>query len=170
MEDNYPNLYVKLQQFAESVINKYKQKMQSHNSTGHLLNNIDFKIDSSSYNIKVSLLLADYWYYLENGRGPSKSSSKSTQTLYESILEWIKVKGIVPKPDENGRLPSEQSLAYLITRKIHNEGYNSSPSHCLQDAVNETYLEFKEQLEEALKQDFNEYFSIEMKKIKSIRL
>lgn len=166
----YPNLYFKLQQFAESVINKYKQKMQSHNASGHLLNNIDFKIDSSGSNIKVDLLLADYWYYLENGRGPTKSTSSSNPSLFESILSWIKVKGIVPQPDEKGRLPSEQSLAYLITRKIHNEGYNSPPQHCLSEAVNETYLEFKEQLEESLRQDFYKYFSIEMKKIKSIRL
>lgn len=64
---------------------------------------------------KAIMLGMDYTYYLENGRG--KTQNKGTgRTLKEIIREWIDVKGISP----NGI--SKDSLAYLITRKIHREG------------------------------------------------
>lgn len=39
-----------------------------------------------------------------------------------AIEQWIADKGIVPHPDKNGKSISTKSLAYLIGRKIKNEG------------------------------------------------
>lgn len=63
------------------------------------------------------LLAAPYVMVLEDGRGPTRRSGKGPgTTLQQKIEEWMKAKGIVPKDI------SQSSLAYIIARKIHNEG------------------------------------------------
>ena len=57
---------------------------------------------------------------LEYGRGTTKTSTASSPTLKEQILKWIHDKGIQPVDI------SVESLAFLITRKIHREGWNRS--------------------------------------------
>lgn len=52
---------------------------------------------------------------LIDGRGPSKSQGGS---LYKSILEWVKTKCIIPKEPKL----KQESLAYVIAKKIHEEG------------------------------------------------
>lgn len=57
------------------------------------------------------------------GRGPTKNKGKSGDpTVLEQIKKWIKVKGIRPIKNDI----SLNSLAYLITRKIHEEGTKRS--------------------------------------------
>jgi hypothetical protein len=57
-----------------------------------------------------------YFDYMQNGRGPSQRRG-SGPSLYDQIREWIDVKGIVARD----RI-SRDSLAFLITRKIHRDG------------------------------------------------
>lgn len=59
---------------------------------------------------------ARYIDVLETGRPPTKNGKAGSPTLREVILQWIRDKGI--KPDGI----SEESLAFLIARKIHREG------------------------------------------------
>ena len=93
--------------------------------------------------------MADYWKYIENGRNPGKFPPTS------KILEWIMVKPVIPRPDQNGKLPTPKQLAYLIGRKIANEGYEGS--HDLQRA-NDTILEkYQNKIVAALSQDLGGY-------------
>lgn len=57
------------------------------------------------------------------GRGATKNTTAGNPTVFEAIKKWIKDKGIVAREGEN---ISENSLAYLITRKIHREGTDRS--------------------------------------------
>lgn len=170
-ENDLPNLFKVLTSFSTAVIEKYKLKMATHSASGNLLNNLNSTVVISGTVIKVNLQIADYFRYLENGRGPTSSDTSTGKTLRESILDWIRVKGITPRAADNGKLPSEASLAFLIARKIHREGYNTAPQHCLKQAVDEAYTEYNSKFEEALYQDFNKNYSVKiLQKIKSIRL
>lgn len=62
-----------------------------------------------------SIVGADYIYVLEKGRGRSKRSQGGI--LKNNIKSWILAKGITPSGKVN-----LDDLAYLITRKIHEEG------------------------------------------------
>ena len=53
------------------------------------------------------------------GRKPTSSGGGGGgRSLYSIILDWIKVKGITP---DNPKM-TDNTLAYLITRKIHKQG------------------------------------------------
>lgn len=57
------------------------------------------------------------------GRGKTKKKGKSGEpTLQQQILKWLKIKGIRPI-EEKMKL---NSLAFLIARKIHEEGTRRS--------------------------------------------
>ena len=67
------------------------------------------------------LLGASYTEQLEGGRKPTSSgASASTPTLREKILGWIRDKGIIADGI------SDESLTFVIARKIHREGWNRS--------------------------------------------
>lgn len=59
---------------------------------------------------------ASYLFFGENGRG--KTVNGGNGTLKELIRKWIDVKGITPRELNM----SKDTLAFLITRKIHREG------------------------------------------------
>lgn len=59
---------------------------------------------------------AGYTGALQGGRKPSEKGNKPG-ILRQTIRQWIDDKGIVPKDGI-----TKDSLAFLITRKIHNEG------------------------------------------------
>lgn len=70
----------------------------------------------------------------ETGRGPTQSGQAGNPTLRETIRQWIDDKGIVPEGDI-----SKDSLAYLIARKIHREGYKGEPG-LITDIINEDLI------------------------------
>ncbi len=73
------------------------------------------KIEQDRYH--AIMLGMDYTYYLEKGRGPTKGGGgRKGPSLYFMIRKWIDDKGIVADGI------SRNSLAYLITRKIHTQG------------------------------------------------
>lgn len=78
-----------------------------------------------------------YIYQLQYGRKPTTGGT-SDKPLKERIREWIDLKGI--QPEDN---ISKDSLAYLIARKIHNEGTiiyqknNGGSSGLLDDVLND---------------------------------
>lgn len=66
------------------------------------------------------ILAAGYAVQLEFGRGATGGGSSDGETLFEKISQWILDKGITANDI------SEQSLIFLITRKIHEQGWNRS--------------------------------------------
>ena len=44
------------------------------------------------------------------------------EPMRKAILDWIKVKPVTPRPDKHGRIPTLKQLAFLIARKIYDEG------------------------------------------------
>lgn len=67
----------------------------------------------------VKLIGSEVFGALEEGRGASKGGSKPGK-LIDQIKQWIKDKGIISdiKNDNDNSV-----LAFLITRKIHREGW-----------------------------------------------
>lgn len=141
----FKNLEKALKDYADAIRDQYKDNLERDNrrATGNLITSINSKIEVNGNEFEIQLQLADYWYYVENGRGAGGFPP------INKILEWIRVKPILPHPDSRGKLPTEKQLAFLIGRKIANEGYEGSND--LGDALNE--VDYDTIIEEALDKD-----------------
>lgn len=83
----------------------------------------DVEIGGSGFG--VNFRVPAHWKWIERGRRPTVNGGNGA--VYRAIREWIDVKGITPQQrrDRSGKIyvPSREGLAYLITRKIHQQGY-----------------------------------------------
>ena len=109
-----------------------------HSATGNLALNQEKIIQYDGRFFSIYLSLEDYWKYLEYGTRPHFPP-------LEKIKEWIRIKPVTPLPQANGKLPTENQLAFLIGRKISREG--TPATHLLEDTQNTFRLADKIQQE-----------------------
>lgn len=148
MEDiKWNKLEEVLNEFGDLVIELARQNLNNNDSNAsfNLYNYMEkvVEIGEDEYTVKISL--ADYWKYVEEGRGPGKYPPP------DAIRNWIEVKGIVPTPDLNGRTPSVEQLTFLISRKIANEGIEPHPF--LWNAVEEALARYEDKINQAIEDD-----------------
>ena len=161
---SFPNVEEVLKEMAEAVkaayianLNTNKRPtermsawMQSHYA-GKLADTVETVITIGDNKFTASLKLNDYWKYVEEGVGPSGKYGNPGWKAYPAIRDWIDIKPVIPRPDANGRIPSPKSLAYLITRKIVDDGTHGT--HDLKMAKDAVIPEFLSRVEDALRQD-----------------
>ena len=133
----FPNLERVLNEYGQAVQDEYKLRLLSDKKTAsfNLVDSVRYIYTSNGRKFEISLNLAPYWRYVEYGRKPGKFPPP------DKILEWVRIKPLLPRKNDNGKLPTEKQLAYLIGRKIAKEGIEAGNQ--LQDtvdAINHTYL------------------------------
>lgn len=148
-EISFNNLFNVLEEYADNAKRIYQNKLSANNvnASGNLFNSIQTRIVKGSDRYDVYLDLNDYWIYVENGR---KAGGKFPPL--DKILEWIKVKPVLPRPDDNGKIPTENQLSFLIGRKIAREGIEPRP--LLAETINELNQYYLPKLQEALESDW----------------
>ena len=128
-----------IQTIIDNIANAYRQELtnQGKVASGKLRDfTVEVVQDDKWFNIVFNL--EHYWKYVENGRKPGKFPPAS------AIMEWIRVKPIVPHP-MNNRVPTTKQLAFLIARSIAQNGIK--PTHALQNTLANPQVEnFIEQL------------------------
>jgi hypothetical protein len=114
---SFDNLLKALEEYAIAIRNEYQDNLirSDRIASGDLLNNVEFEVLQNGAAFKVNLLLAPYWKYLEEGTKPHFPP-------VDALLKWIEVKPVLPRPDKNGKLPTPKQLAFLIGRKISEDG------------------------------------------------
>lgn len=118
--------------YQESVKDKIIEDNAYASNTLYDTFSVDIDIpNEGAYNIK--LFMMDYFKYVDKGRGPGKFPPPP------SIKEWIQIKPIIPRPID-GKVPTTNQLAFLIGRKIAEEGIKAR--------------NFLERTDEELKEDF----------------
>lgn len=140
-----------LDEYCNAFKNLYKGKLinDGKSATGNLIKSVDTSLQFSGTTINVVLNVLDYFQWVENGRKPGKFPPIA------KIKQWIKDKPIIPHEDDNGRLPTEEQLSFLIGRKIANEGIK--PGNQLKNTVSELNAIYIEKLKAALIADFGVY-------------
>ena len=87
------------------------------NNTEQALKSLRYKWEGNHLIIYSTMVGYNYIMTLEHGRGPTKEGATAgNPTLREGLLIWIKSRGIQPVDI------TQESLAYLMARKIHREG------------------------------------------------
>lgn len=111
-------------------------------ASGDLEQSVDGYIYESGFVIKAN----DYVYYLEFGRRPTRGGASGGiggMTLQKRIRKWIDDKNITPREKNM----TKDSLAFLITRKIHKEGttiwrhFKGKPSGLISDVFNTEWVD-----------------------------
>jgi len=128
---------------GQQLVDAIKNAINTKNLTGYgpsvasgeLVNSIRFEFSQN----ELKIFGKQYIGALQYGRKPT-SGSATQPTLRERIREWIDIKGI--QPDDI----SKDSLAYLIARKIHEEGTliyqktGGESSGLLDDVINDDLI------------------------------
>lgn len=144
---DFVNLAAVLKQHGAEVCERYRTELAARgkDASGTLSGTVRYLVQRNNMTYAVDLSLADYWKYVEYGRRPGKFPSP------DKILEWIRVKPVLPRPLSNGKLPTEQQLAFLIGRKIARDGI--APTPALGDATADVYERFVERIGAAISVD-----------------
>ena len=140
---NFTELQQVLQDYAKEAeeIYKYQISLGGKNASRKLTDTIKSNVVVGDQAYEVSLTLQEYWKYIEYGRQGKRSSpmkaypgaeppGKAAFPPVKAIMDWILVKPILPRPDGGGKMQElkPKSLAYLIGRKIEQEGIEPHPA------------------------------------------
>jgi len=153
---DFPRTAEVLQSLANDVRAGYIDQLKKNGhyttrgSDRRLIDSVETVVSVNGHSFTVSLRLNDYWIFVEEDTRPHWPPP-------DAIRRWVEIKPVIPRPDANGRIPSPESLAYLIGRKIAREG--TTGTHDLQktkDAVIPVYIP---RIEEALAADISQYIA-----------
>lgn len=153
-----------LDEYAEKAKELYKRKLTDKgiNASYKLLNSVETTVKRGDDTFTVTINLEPYWIYVENGRKAGRFPP------IDKILEWIRVKPITPYSDSRGRLPTEEQLAFLIARKIAEQG--TEPKRVLAETVSELNNYYLPLLKQSLERDFARFESEIVSYVSSMRV
>ena len=143
---SFENLQQTLEEYGQEVRNLYQDKLILHDriASGDLLNSVEFEVAGGDQKWEVTLTLAKYWKYVEYDTRPHWPP-------INKILEWVRIKPVLPRPDANGKLPTPEGLAFLISRKISEQG--TKGTHDLEDTLEEINERYRDKIVLALAKD-----------------
>lgn len=147
-----PHVQAVMEEMAIAIRNEYQDNLIRNDriASGDLLNNIEYEITRGDFTYTIYVKMKDYWYYVENGRKAGKMPP------IDNILNWIRVKPVLPRPNAKGKLPTPQQLAFLIARKIGEEGTEGTQD--LRKATDTIWDTFEDRLYEAIDEDVDAAF------------
>lgn len=147
----FDNLQNALNIFINDFIDTYKQLLirDGKKASGNLINSLKpMSITYSSNKMNATISIADYWKYVEYGRRPGKFPP------VDKILNWIRIKPVLPRPINGAKPPTEPQLAFLISRKIAREGIQ--PGNQFTEALRLTWAKDEKLISDAITADLNE--------------
>lgn len=147
-----PHVQAVMEEMAIAIRNEYQDNLIRNDriASGDLLNNIEYEVTRGDFTYTIYVKMKDYWYYVENGRKAGKMPP------IDNILNWIRVKPVLPRPNAKGKLPTPQQLAFLIARKIGEEGTQGTQD--LRKATDTIWDTFEDRLYEAIDEDVDAAF------------
>lgn len=142
-----------LREYGERVAAAYREKMRGH---GHftmtpdtLIDHIDVDIiREGGGGISVALDLNKYWKYVEWDTRPHFPP-------IDAIRAYVTAKPILPQPNENGKIPTPEQIAWAIRGKIGKEG--TKGTHDLAEAVDMINARYMAKIEEAVTMDIDAF-------------
>lgn len=160
------NLQKVLTEFAKDAEELYKYQIAlgtpewgNKNASRKLTDSVKAIVTFGEKEYEVSLELMEYWKYIEGGsKGTQSSPPGSVYPAHfppvNELIKWINVKPILPRP-YNGKLPSPDTLAFLIGRKILQEGIEPFPA--MATTKEELMNLYRDKISEALGHDMEYY-------------
>lgn len=135
---SFDNLQIALDSFINDFIQTYKSLLirDGKKATGNLIKSIrPLDIKYSNNQMTLSISLASYWKYVENGRKPG-----------------------IPRPMNGLKPPTEPQLAFLIARKIARDGIK--PGNQFEEALKLSWTKWEQPISNAISKDLNQAIDV----------
>lgn len=141
-----------IESIAQRVVDAYRKILADEgiNASSRLSDSAEVEVSLNNTKLVISLMLEEYWKYVEYGRGPGK------RPPIDAIENWVRIKPVIPDA-RNGKIPTQRQLAYLISRKIGWEGTHSRHainktvySDAMEEIINDIRNEIVRQLNQIL--------------------
>lgn len=148
---SFDNLQIALDSFINDFIQTYKSLLirDDKKASGNLISSlkpVTIQFKNNKYEADISI--ASYWKYVEYGRRPGKFPP------INKILNWIKVKPVIPRPMNGLKPPTEPQLAFLIARKIARDGIKAGNQ--FKEALDMTWNRHYNDISNAITEDLNQ--------------
>ena len=149
----FPETERVLEKLAASMVERMKTKLAEPrdpngwhtNASGTLSGSIKY-IPDKLPELEIDISLEDYWKYVEYGTRPHWTGVKR-------LLDWIKIKPVIPEVRNGKKAPTIEQLSYMIQRKIAREV--TPAQQFFWNSVDETTTEFQAEIEAALEKDMD---------------
>ena len=143
-----------LNDFGNFIITNYKSQLEAEQmNNGELYRTISYSVSTVNSGWVISVSLADYWKYIENGR---RAGAKMPPV--SAIENWINVKQIVPHSMtlKSGKtvVPTIPQLSFLIARSIGQRGIPPKP--LFKNSFEAAKQQFIQVIKDAITQDIKE--------------
>lgn len=143
-----------LNDFGKFIITNYKSQLEAEQmNNGELYRTISYSVSTGTGGWVISVSLADYWKYIENGR---RAGAKMPPV--SAIENWINVKQIVPHSMtlKSGKtvIPTIPQLSFLIARSIGRRGITPKP--LFKNSFEAAKKQFIQVIKDAITQDIKE--------------
>lgn len=143
-----------LNDFGDFIITNYKSQLEAEQmNNGELYRTISYSVSTVSSGWVISVSLAEYWKYIENGR---RAGAKMPPV--SAIENWINVKQIVPHSMtlKSGKtvVPTIPQLSFLIARSIGQRGIPPKP--LFKNSFEAAKQQFIQVIKDAITQDIKE--------------
>ena len=131
------NTFKDVEQVFDEILMNFKGAFKAHiENTGHkasgnLGESMEWETSIGPNGYVVTITLPEYAKYLEDGTKPHWPN-------VDAIKKWITIKPVLPRPLSNGKLPTNDQLAFLIGRKISKVG--TPATHIITNSMNEFQL------------------------------
>lgn len=147
----FKNVQAVLEELGKAIKLRYQENLieSDRKASYNLIESIQYHTVINGTEFAIDLEMADYWKYVEDDTRPHWPP-------VDKILEWVRIKPVLPNPDSSGKLPTEKQLAFLISRKISEVG--TTGSHDLERTLQEIEYDWEERIMEALDQDIMDSF------------
>lgn len=150
-----------LEDFAKDIRDRYRDVLEQNDNIASrkLIDSIKTQVVVGDNAYEVTMTLEDYWKYVEDGvkglSNPSSPFKNPGWKAFPHILNWVEVKPVIPRPGDNGKIPTPKQLAFLITRSIVTEGTHAY--HPLEKTKDDILPWWREQISQALGHDMENY-------------
>lgn len=154
----FKHLQQTLEELGKAIKLRYQENLikSDRKASYNLIESVQYHTVINGYELSIDLEMADYWKYVED-------DTKPHWPPVDKILEWVRIKPVLPQPMANGKLPTERQLAFLISRAIAGESPNQAKlknpkggttgTHDLEHTLDEIDDEWDERIIEALDAD-----------------
>lgn len=145
--------------YAPAFLDAYRQNLLEKDkvASGDLVAEARLNYRTTPTEFDLIFSNVDYWEYVEEGRRPGSFPP------VEAMLTEIRIKPIIPRPDEKGRIPTENQLAFLIGRKIAEKGIPGTFAYA--DAQASTSVMLGEEFDRIFAEDVSDHIGEEIQSI-----